>query len=208
MVRSMMSHTILPDLLWGFAHQSAALILNRSPTKATDKTPYEIWKGRVPDLSFIRVWGCEAYVKWRPDDKLGPRSVKTYFVGYPKGIFGHYFYSPIEQRVFVAAPAKFLEKEFLSNKQSSRTFELSEVKEPSTEHVMEEDVPSTSTAVTIPPEPRRSGRVSLPRDRYIGMVEESGREDLLLLDSNEPASYNGAMTVSDSKLWLEAMNPR
>ncbi|KAL9241314.1 hypothetical protein vseg_015439 [Gypsophila vaccaria] len=70
---------------------------------------------------------------------------------------------------------------------------------------MEEDVPSTSTAVTIPPVPRRSGRVSLPPDRYIGMVEESGREDLLLLDSNEPAIYKGAMTCSDSKLWLEAM---
>ncbi|KAL9244390.1 hypothetical protein vseg_018170 [Gypsophila vaccaria] len=37
------------------------------------------------------------------------------------------------------------------------------------------------------------------------MVEESGREDLLLLDSNEPATYKGAMTYSDSKRWLEAM---
>ena len=97
MVRSMMSHTVVPDSLWGFALQPAALILNRSPTKAADKTPYEMWKGTVPNLSFIRVWGCEAYVKWRPDDKLGPQSVKTYFVGYPKGIFGHYFYSPTEQ---------------------------------------------------------------------------------------------------------------
>ncbi|KAL9239091.1 hypothetical protein vseg_013443 [Gypsophila vaccaria] len=44
MVRSMMSHTILPDSLWGFALLSAELILNRSPTKATNKTPYEIWK--------------------------------------------------------------------------------------------------------------------------------------------------------------------
>ncbi|KAL9232273.1 hypothetical protein vseg_007401 [Gypsophila vaccaria] len=205
MVPSMMSHTILPDSLWGFALQSAALRLNRSPTKATDKTPYEIWKGNVPDLSFIRVWGCEAYVKWRRDDKLGPRSVKSYFVGYPKGIYGHYFYSPTEQRVFVAASVKFLQKEFLSNKQSSRTFELSEVQEPSTKHEIEEDVPSTSTMVAIPPVPRRSGRVFLPPDRYIGMVEESGREDLLLLDSNEPATYKGAMTCSDSKLWLEAM---
>ena len=205
MVRSMMSHTIVPDSLWGFALNSAALILNRSPTKATDKTPYEIWKGKVPDLSFIRVWGCEAYVKWRHEDKLGPRAVKTYFVGYPKGMFGHYFYSPTEHRVFVAASAKFLEKEFLSNKQSSRTFDLSEVQEPTTEIEMEEAVPSTSTAVTIPEEPRRTGRVSHPPDRYIGMVEEGNREDILLLESDEPATYRGAMASSDSKLWLEAM---
>ncbi|KAL9226075.1 hypothetical protein vseg_001926 [Gypsophila vaccaria] len=72
---------------------------------------------------------------------------------------------------------------------------------------MEEDVPSTSTAVTIPPVPKRSGRVSLPSDRYIGMVEESGREDLILLYSNEPATYKEAMTCSDSQIWLEAMQP-
>jgi len=42
MVRSMMSHTVVPDSLWGFTLLSAALILNRSPTKAVDKTPYEI----------------------------------------------------------------------------------------------------------------------------------------------------------------------
>ncbi|KAL9247573.1 hypothetical protein vseg_020991 [Gypsophila vaccaria] len=74
--------------------------------------------------------------------------------------------------------------------------------------MVEEDVPSTSTAVTIPSVPRRSGRVSLPTDRYIGMVEESVREDLLLLDSNEPATYRGAMTSYDSKLWLEAMQSK
>jgi len=185
---------------------SAALILNRSPSKGVDKTPYEIWKGKAPNLSFLRVWGCEAYVKWRHEDKLGPRSVKTYFVGYPKGMFGHYFYSPTEQRVFVAASAKFLEKEFLENKgSSSRVFDLSEIQEPITEPEMEESVPSTSTTVSIPPEPRRSGRSSLPPDRYIGMVEECKEENVLLLESNEPATYKGAMACSDSKLWLEAM---
>ena len=163
MVRSMMSHTVLPDSLWGYALLSAALILNRSPSKAVDKTPYEIWKGTVPNLSFIRVWGCEAYVKWRHEDKLGPRSVKTYFIGYPKGTLGHYFYSPTEQRVFVAASATFLEKEFLENAKSDRTFELSEIPEPNTEQPLEEPIPSIPDAVNIPEEPRRSGRVSILR---------------------------------------------
>jgi len=103
-------------------------------------------------------------------------------------MFGHYFYSPTEQRVFVAASAKFLEKEFLENKSSSRTFDLSEIQEPTTEQPMEEDVPSTSASVTIPEEPRRSGRVSIPPDRYIGMVEEVIGDVVLLLESNEPAT--------------------
>ena len=205
MVRSMMSQTVLPDSLWGFALQSAALILNRSPTKSSDKTPYEAWKGMVPDLSFLRVWGCEAYVKVRPDDKLAPRSDKCYFVGYPKGSFGHYFYSPREHRVFVACKAVFLEKEFLEKRQSGRNFELSEVQEPQTDQVLEDEGPSELGSSLVPSEPRRSGRTSHPPDRYLGMIEGSGEGLVLFLENNEPVSYKAALACPNSKHWLGAM---
>ena len=42
MVRSMISHSTLPTSLWGKALKTAVYKLNRVPTKATDKTPYEI----------------------------------------------------------------------------------------------------------------------------------------------------------------------
>jgi transposase InsO family protein len=45
MVRSMISHTSLPLNLWGEALNTAAYILNQIPTKATNKTPYELWTG-------------------------------------------------------------------------------------------------------------------------------------------------------------------
>ena len=54
---------------------------------------------------------------------------------------------------------------------------------------MEEAVLSSSAAVDISLEPRRSGRVSIPPDRYIGMVEELDGEDVLLFGSNEPTTY-------------------
>ena len=38
MVRSMISHSTLPELLWGEAIKTAAYILNRVPTKARSKT--------------------------------------------------------------------------------------------------------------------------------------------------------------------------
>ncbi|GKG21403.1 hypothetical protein Tco_0383998, partial [Tanacetum coccineum] len=28
-------------------------------TKKVDKTPYELWHGKVPNLSYLKVWGCE-----------------------------------------------------------------------------------------------------------------------------------------------------
>ncbi|GJS89677.1 retrotransposon protein, putative, ty1-copia subclass [Tanacetum coccineum] len=58
-------------------NQSAVRILNMVPTKKVDKTPYEIWHGKAPNLSYLKVWGCEAYVKRDSADKLQQRSVKS-----------------------------------------------------------------------------------------------------------------------------------
>nr|GEU32166.1 putative reverse transcriptase, RNA-dependent DNA polymerase [Tanacetum cinerariifolium] len=33
------------------------------PTKKFEKTPYEVWHGQAPKLSYLKVWGCEAFVK-------------------------------------------------------------------------------------------------------------------------------------------------
>ncbi|GKF74488.1 retrotransposon protein, putative, ty1-copia subclass, partial [Tanacetum coccineum] len=54
------------------------------PTKKVDKTPYELWYGKVPNLSYLKVWGCEAFVKRDTPDKLEQISVKCIFIGYPK----------------------------------------------------------------------------------------------------------------------------
>ncbi|GJZ23206.1 retrotransposon protein, putative, ty1-copia subclass [Tanacetum coccineum] len=55
MVRSMMSQTTLPKSFWDYALESAARILNMVPTKKVDKTPYEVWHGQAPKLSYLKV---------------------------------------------------------------------------------------------------------------------------------------------------------
>ena len=55
MVRSMMSQSDLPISFWGYALETAAFILNRVPSKVVKKTPYEIWTGKTPSLSFIKI---------------------------------------------------------------------------------------------------------------------------------------------------------
>ena len=91
MVRSMMSQSDLPISFWGYVLEIAAFILNRVPSKAVEKTPYKIWTGKTPSLSFIKIWGCEPYVKRQISDKLAPKSDKCLFVGYPKETKGYYF---------------------------------------------------------------------------------------------------------------------
>ena len=113
MVRFKMSMVNLLISFWGYALETDAFLLNKVPTKSVDKTPYEIWHGKKPNLSYTRIWGCRTYVKHASSDKLGARSDKCKFVGYPKEIIGYYFYNSTKQKVFVSKHATFLEKKFL-----------------------------------------------------------------------------------------------
>jgi hypothetical protein len=59
----MMSLSDFSISFWGYALETAAIILNRARSKSMETTPYELWHGKKPKLLFLRVWGCEAYVK-------------------------------------------------------------------------------------------------------------------------------------------------
>src|SRR6516165_5737465 len=56
MVRSMMSRTTLPISFWGYAIESAMFILNRVPSKSVEQTLYEIWTGKKPSFSYMKIW--------------------------------------------------------------------------------------------------------------------------------------------------------
>jgi hypothetical protein len=129
MIRSMMSQTDLPLSFWGYALEIAIFTLNRVPTKSVERTTYEIWTWKCSRLSFLKVWGCEAYVKCLVSDKLTPKSDKCFFVAYPRKIEGYYFYNKAEGKVFVARNVVFLEKDFLSNGVSESNVQLEEIRE-------------------------------------------------------------------------------
>jgi hypothetical protein len=79
-----MSQTDLPLLFWGSALETTTFTLNRVSNKSVERTSYEIWIEKCPRLSFLKVWGCEAYVKYLMSDKLTLKSDKCIFVGYPR----------------------------------------------------------------------------------------------------------------------------
>ncbi|KAK8606395.1 hypothetical protein V6N13_030678 [Hibiscus sabdariffa] len=204
MVRSMMSHTDLPTSFWGYALETVAFTLNRVPSKSVQKTPHEMWTGRRPNMSFMKIWGCKAYVKHQMSTKLEPKSGKCTFVGYPKETKGYYFYN--ENKVFVARTGVFLEKEFLTNSGEGRNIELEEVQqqqviEPEVERISQA-VEENSTDLETQP-PRRSTRERHEPERYGFLVTTHG--DVILVDQDEPKTYQEAVASPDSEKWLEAM---
>ena len=86
--------------------------------------------GHKPNMSFLRIWGCKSHVKMLTTDKLSSKIDKCLFVGYPKETKGYYFYNPNEGKVFVARQAVFLEREFISKKNSGSEVQLEEVQVP------------------------------------------------------------------------------
>ena len=112
---------------------TSTFTLNRAPSKSVETTPYELWFGKKPKLSFLKVWGCNAYVKTLEHDKLEPKVEKCVFIGYPKETIRYTFYRRSEGNIFVAKNGSFLEKEFLSKEVSGRKVELDEVVVPSLE---------------------------------------------------------------------------
>ena len=100
-------------------------------------------------MSFLKVLGCDAYVKKFHPDKLKPKSEKYVFIGYPKDIVGYTFYHKSEGKTFVAKFRVFLEKEFLSKEVSERKVELDEVTVPAP--LLESSSSQKSVPVTTRP---------------------------------------------------------
>lgn len=110
MARCMMKAKQMPGKFWGEAVTTAVFILNRSPTKAVpDKTPYEAWHGRTPDMHYFRTFGCVVHVKEvKPHlKKLDDRNKVMVFLGYEPGMKGYRVFDPEANRVAVSRDAVF-----------------------------------------------------------------------------------------------------
>src|SRR6266536_1658205 len=100
MVKSMMSLTDLPLLFWGYALETAAFTLNKAPSKSVEITPYELWFGKKPKLSFLKILGCDAYVKSFSmiSSNQNRRSASSYDT--QKETIGYTFYHRSEGKIF------------------------------------------------------------------------------------------------------------
>ena len=122
MVRSMISHSTLPESLWGEAVKTAVYILNRVPSKVVAKAPYELWTRKEPNIKHLHVWGCLTKARpYKPNEKkLDSRTVSCYFVGYSERSRGFKFYDPSTRPFFETGNAKFIEDVELSRRESLR----------------------------------------------------------------------------------------
>jgi len=74
MAKSLFKAQSLPNYFWGEAIAIAIYLLNISLTKAAlNKTPFEGWRGKKPQVRHLKIFGCIAYglvnIHSKPDEK-------------------------------------------------------------------------------------------------------------------------------------------
>ena len=178
-------------------------------SKLVEVTPYEIWTNKKPYLSYMKIWGCPTYVKQTMLDKLEGKYDKCLLVGYPKETMGYQFYNTLEQRLLVSKHVIFLEKEFLLREDSGSKVELCEVQDALTdashltelEAVIHDDefiTDSSKTQVF-----HRTTRIRYVPERYGFLIRE--QKNVLLIENDEPTTYEESLNSSESDQWLNAM---
>lgn len=89
---SMLQHAALPRSYWAEAVAYATYIQNRiAHSRVPEKTPYELWTGRRPNVSHMRVFGSTVFAQVHKDNrkKFEPKSKEWIFVGFTEGIKGY-----------------------------------------------------------------------------------------------------------------------
>lgn len=111
--RCLLAQSGLPTQFWAEAINTANYIRNFCITKSLNGcTPYELWKGKKPDISHLRSFGCKVHVlnKNPNKGKFEPRTVEGIFVGYADTSRGYRIWIPKDRKVIVARDVKFLDE--------------------------------------------------------------------------------------------------
>ncbi|KAH9671985.1 Integrase catalytic domain-containing protein [Citrus sinensis] len=85
MARTMLNKNALPKYFWAEAVNTACYVLNRVLIRPNlNKTPYELWKDRKPNIGYFKVFGCKCFVLNTKDNlgKFDSKSDVGIFLGY------------------------------------------------------------------------------------------------------------------------------
>ena len=95
-------------------------IRNRVATATSGKTPYERWYGRIPDVSYFRVFGCIAYTHISETErrKLDKKATKLRLLGYSNRQKGYRLFNEEKRKTVIRRDVTFNETEFGHQKQT------------------------------------------------------------------------------------------
>jgi hypothetical protein len=110
--RSILNGARLAQELWEEAVDTAKYLVNMSPSSVlVEMTPHEVWSGKNPSVSHLKVFGCDAFVHV-PNEKrikLEKKAVKCIFILYKEGMKGYKLWDPPSRKTVYSQDAVFIE---------------------------------------------------------------------------------------------------
>ncbi|KHJ44492.1 integrase core domain protein [Trichuris suis] len=111
MAKCMLLDANIPTSFWGEEMLAAAYLQNRLPSRSVSRTPKELWDGKKPDVSHIRIFGSKSltlvpkqlHKKW--DDK----AEEGVLVGYGETSKGYRVLDVASNKVRISRVVKFIE---------------------------------------------------------------------------------------------------
>ena len=228
--RSMLHHADLPLSFWAEAVSTAVYLRNRSPTSSLkDMTPYEQWQNEKPDVSHLKVFGCNALVHV-PDQKrskLDRKSMRCVFVGYPNNSKGYKLFNPETKKMFRSRDVIFLENSFsdkllagevkdkdqqlIDEEQSRSNDRYFAAPEIVTDSEQEGDAEDPGEEHNLPDvEPRRSQRNRTAPERLGSIAgdwwnyQDLDHASIAVTDAEEPKCIGDAFSGKNARQWKQA----
>ena len=133
MDRTMLMNSKLKDIFWTRVVHTSIHIQNKVMLrKNTDKTPYELWKGRPTNVKHFRFFGSKCYIK-REDGRMGKFDSRVH-----KGVLVGYSSTRKSYTCYNLRLNKVVENINVTIDETCRR-ELKEEKNESMEHLYEEE---------------------------------------------------------------------
>ncbi|KAJ1686716.1 hypothetical protein LUZ63_018106 [Rhynchospora breviuscula] len=108
----MLHEFAVPKFLWAEAVNTACHVVNRACIRSKlKKTPFELWVGRTPNISYFRVFGSKCFVLDESPKvtKFDAKSLTGIFVGYSNTSKAYRVYLPTSRVVIESINVKFNE---------------------------------------------------------------------------------------------------
>lgn len=234
LIRAMLYSTGLPTFLWVELAKTAVFVMNRTPLSTTTAScPISIWSGITPDLSILRVVGCQAFAHLTSHDrdKLSPQAVECFVVGYePNTKDAYRLWCPTKRSIIVSRDVRFNEDILFNH--NTTTLPIAPPSPPANSVVTaintSDDMPSTSVEVEQPhyvaeeqsARPQRTRRHTVPFWHMADYAQalfvnyNSGAEPALAAFISVqaatmhrvPRSFKEAMTLPNHIEWKKAFD--
>ncbi|XP_019189509.1 PREDICTED: uncharacterized protein LOC109183937 [Ipomoea nil] len=106
MARVLLNAKDLPQRFWAEAVSTACHTINQVYLRpGTHHTPYEIWKGKKPNINYFHIFGSRCFIlkDRNPTGKFEPKSDEGYFLGYSTNSRAYRVYNKVTKSIMESA---------------------------------------------------------------------------------------------------------